>query len=297
MRVFVTGGTGFVGHEVVRRLLAAGHVPVCLVRPGSEGKLPQGVNDIHSGDVTRPETLQGALDGCGAVIHLVGIIREYPRQGVTFDRLHRLATANMVAAARDQGVGRFILMSSNGADADGGTAYYRSKWQAEQQLKKSCIGWTIFRPSIMYGPEDNFCTMLAGMVRILPAVPVLGDGSYRLAPVAVEDVATSIVAALTRPDASGKTFHCCGDRAVSFDELLDLIGKILHRRKVVKVHQPLWIVKPLLARLQGLPGCPVTLDQLQMLLGGNVCVPGDWVTFFDLSPRPLEDGLRRALGR
>jgi uncharacterized protein YbjT (DUF2867 family) len=187
MQVFVTGATGFVGHEVIRQLLRAGHRPVCLVRPGSEEKLPSASVDVRSGDVTRPETLRGALNGCEAVIHLVGIIREYPRQGVTFERLHIEATANMMAAAQAQKVPRFIQMSSNGAEADGRTAYYRTKWQAEQHLKASSLDWTIFRPSIMYGKEDNFCTMLAGMVRVLPAVPVFGDGSYRLAPVAVED--------------------------------------------------------------------------------------------------------------
>ena len=107
MQVFVTGATGFVGHEVTRQLLAAGHTPVCLVRSGSEGKLLPGVTEVRFGDVTQPETLRGALAGCGAVVHLVGIIREYPRQGVTFDRLHRQATAHMAAAAQTQNVKRF----------------------------------------------------------------------------------------------------------------------------------------------------------------------------------------------
>ncbi|ABA87283.1 NAD-dependent nucleoside diphosphate-sugar epimerase/dehydratase [Syntrophotalea carbinolica DSM 2380] len=297
MRVFVTGATGFVGHEVIRQLLAAGHRPVCLVRPGSEGKLPPAVDEIREGDVTRPESLRGALAGCEAVVHLVGIIREYPRQKVTFDRLHRQATAHMLSAAKAQKVQRFVLMSSNGAEAEGSTAYYRSKWKAEQLLKASSLDWTIFRPSVMYGAEDNFCTLLASMVRILPVVPVFGDGCYRIAPVAVQDVAATIVASLARPDACGRSFACCGDQMVTFDELLDIIGGVLRRRNVVKVHQPLWLVKPLLARLQSLPGCPLTVEQLQMLLHGNVCDPQPWKTFFGLSNRSLADGLKRALGR
>lgn len=297
MRVFVTGATGFVGRAVSRQLLKAGHRPVCLVRSGSEGKLLPGVDEVRFGDVTLPETLQGALAGCQAVVHLVGIIREYPQQRVTFDRLHRQATAHMVAAAQSQKVKRFVLMSSNGASIDGGTAYYRSKGQAEELVKQSTLEWTIFRPSVMYGAEDNFCTLLAGMVRTLPVVPVFGDGCYRLAPVAVEEVAASIVAGLGRPDAVGQTFHCCGGETVTFDELLDLIGDVLQRRKVVKIHQPLWLVKPLLARLQAVPGCPLTVDQLQMLLAGNVCDPHPWQTFFGVSNLPLEDGLRRALVR
>lgn len=297
MQVFVTGATGFVGREVTRQLLAAGHRPVCLVRSGSEGKLLEGVIEVRFGDVTQPETLQGVLAGCQAVVHLVGIIREYPRQGVTFDRLHRQATVHMVAAAQAQKVKRFVLMSSNGASIEGRTAYYRSKGQAEEVLKASTLEWTIFRPSVMYGAEDNFCTLLAGMVRILPVVPVLGDGCYRLAPVAVEEVAASIVACLGRPDAVDQTFHCCGGQTVTYDALLDLIGGLLQRRKVVKVHQPIWLVKPLLARLQAVPGCPLTVDQLQMLLAGNVCDPHPWQTFFGFNGRPLEEGLRRVLIR
>jgi NADH dehydrogenase len=297
MQVFVTGGTGFVGREVTRQLLAAGHRPVCLVRAGSEGKLLPDVGEVRAGDVMLPETLQGALAGCEAVVHLVGIIREYPHQKVTFDRLHRQATAHMVAAAEAQKVKRFVLMSSNGASVDGRTAYYRSKGQAEELLKGAPLEWTIFRPSIIYGAEDNFCTLLAGMVRILPVVPVFGDGRYSLAPVAVEEVAASIVASLTRPDACGQTFHCCGEQTVTFNELLDLIGGVLQRRSVVKVHQPIWLVKPLLERLQSLPGCPLTADQLQMLLAGNVCDPQAWRTFFGLKGRSLEDGLRHALIR
>jgi uncharacterized protein YbjT (DUF2867 family) len=294
MKVFVTGGTGFVGREVVRRLLAAGHQPVCLVRPGSEGKLPKGAGlSIRPGDVTDPASLDGALQGCQAVIHLVGIIGEFPERGVTFDRLHRQATANLVAAAEAQQVARFVHMSSNGVGENASTGYYRSKWQAEEILRESSLSWTIFRPSVIFGAEDDFCNRMAELIRLLPVVPVIGNGRYRIAPVAVEDVAAGFVAALRLPASAGRIYPVCGQDCYTFDELLDQIGRALGRSRVSKAHHPLFLVKPLVASLQFLPGFPLTSDQLTMLLAGNVCDPQPWINDFAIEPRSFAEALRR----
>lgn len=294
MKVFVTGGTGFVGREVLRQLLAAGHQPVCLVRAGSEGKLPKGAGlSIRLGDVTDPASLEGALQGCQAVIHLVGIIREFPERGVTFDRLHRQATANLVAAAEAQEVVRFIHMSSNGAGEKASTGYYRSKWQAEEVLRKSGLSWTIFRPSVIFGAEDDFCNRLAELIRLLPVVPVIGDGRYRIAPVAVEDVAAGFVAALRLPASAGRIYPVCGSDCYTFDELLDQIGRALGRSRVSKAHHPLFLVKPLVASLQFLPAFPLTSDQLTMLLAGNVCDPQPWIEEFGIEPQPFTEAISR----
>jgi NADH dehydrogenase len=294
MRVFITGGTGFVGREVVRQLLAAGHEPVCLVRPGSEGKLPTRQRlEIRHGDVTEPASLDGALRGCQAVIHLVGIIREFPERGVTFDRLHRQATANLVAAAEAQQVMRFLHMSSNGVGEKAATGYYRSKWQAEQILRGSGLGWTIFRPSVIFGAEDDFCNRLAELVRRLPVVPVIGDGRYLIAPVAVEDVAAGFVAALATPASEGRIYSVCGLESYSFDELLNQIGRALGRSRVSKAHHPLFLAKPLVASLQFLPGFPLTSDQLTMLVAGNVCDPQPWMADFAIQPRPFAETISR----
>lgn len=294
MKVFVTGGTGFVGREVVRQLLAAGHEPVCLVRPGSENKLPEvrGLT-IRFGDVTKPASLDGALQDCRAVIHLVGIIREFADRGITFDRLHRQGTANMAAAAEAQQVERFVHMSSNGVKENASTEYYRSKWQAEQILRGSGLQWTIFRPSVIFGAEDDFCNKLAEMIRRLPVVPVLGNGRYRLAPVAVEDVAAGFVAALQEPASVGRAYHVCGRDSFTFNELLDQIGRALGRTRVSKAHHPLFLVKPLVASLQFLPSFPLTSEQLTMLAAGNVCDPKPWMEDFGIEPRSFTEAICR----
>jgi NADH dehydrogenase len=296
MKVFVTGGTGFVGREVIRQLLAAGHEPVCLVRPGSEDKLPGGAGlSGRPGDVTDPASLEGALQGCQAVIHLVGIIREFAERGVTFDRLHRQATANLVAAAEAQQIRRFVHMSSNGACENAATGYTRSKWQAEQILRGSDLCWTIFRPSVIFGAEDDFCNRLAELIRRLPVVPVVGNGRYRIAPVAVEDVAAGFVAALRTRASEGRIYPVCGRDSFSYNELLDLIGRALGRSRVRKSHHPLFLVKPVVACLQNLPGFPLTSDQLTMLMAGNVCDPQSWIEDFGIEPRPFAETIVRQL--
>ena len=298
MRVFVTGGTGFVGSEVVRQLLGAGHTVRCLVREGSGHKLEirEGI-EIHHGDVLDLSSLEKGVAGCQAVIHLVGIIREFPGRDITFERLHHTATANMVAAATACGVKRYLQMSANGTRKDATTPYHRSKWAAEQAVRASTLDWTIFRPSLIFGRDGEFVTLLAGLVGKLPVVPVIGNGRYRMSPVAVEDVAASFVGALERPDTMGEVFHCCGPEDYSYDEVLDLVGEALGKKKVPKLHQPLLMMKPVIALLEGIPRFPITTSQLAMLLEGNVCDPSPWAAAFDLKPLSFAEGIRRILRR
>lgn len=295
MKIFVTGATGFVGNAIVRQLLAAGHTPRCLVRRGSEDKLAQPGVEFHPGDALDPATLAGALAGCAAVMHLVGIIREIPQRQVTFQRLHVEATANVLAAAQAQGVRRYLHMSANGARAAAPTPYQRSKWQAEELVRASGLDWTIFRPSVIYGRGDGFVSLLARIVRCAPLVPVFGDGRYLLSPVAVEDVAAGFVAALSKPATIGQSFACGGPEAISYDRLLDLIGAALDRPSVLKLHQPLLLMRPLVAVGEYLPGFPITADQLTMLLEGNSCDPQPWAAACGLTLTPFASGLSRML--
>lgn len=296
MNVFVTGGTGFVGHEILRQLLAAGHSVRALVRPGSEKKLlPDEQIKIHHGDVCDPETLVGALEGCEAIIHLVGIIREFPGKGITFQKLHVEATGNLLAAAEAQGVRRFLQMSANGTRENATTPYHQTKWQAEQAVRASRLDWTIFRPSLIYGAGGEFVTMISDLLHKLPIVPVLGDGQYRMSPVAVEDVASGFVRALQTPASIGQVYHCCGPQSCSYDELLEAFGQAMGKDHVRKIHQPLALMKPAIALMESVPSFPITSGQLTMLLEGNVCDPEKWSTAFDITPTPLAEGLRRAV--
>jgi NADH dehydrogenase len=294
--VFVTGATGFVGHAMLQRLCAAGHVVRCLVRHGSEGRL-RGFGAIArvEGDVLDRRGLEEGMSGCDAVIHLVGIIREHPATGATFERVHVEGTRNVVEAARAAGVQRYLHMSALGTRPGAASRYHRSKWAAEEIVRSSGLAWTIFRPSIIYGRGDGFVTLLASMVRRLPAVPVIGSGRQRLQPIAVEQVTAGFAGALERAAAAKQTYEVGGPDAVTMLELLDLIGRTLGRRRVRKIHVPLGVMTPMAKLLHPLPGFPVTPDQLLMLGEDSVCDPRPFFETFGLDPVSLAVGLERML--
>jgi len=292
MKVFVTGGTGFVGREILGQLLSAGHEVRALVRDGSQDKLSGHQNlEAHLGDVTDAASLVGALDGCDAVIHLVGIIREFPGRGITFKKMHVTATENILEACDEQGVQRFLHMSSNGTRERGTTAYHRTKWQAEELVRASELDWTIFRPSLIFGRGSEFVKMLTELIRRVPVVPVIGDGRYRMQPVSVEQVAVSFVKALAMPESIGKTYHQGGSESYTYDAILDLTGKAMGRKQVTKVHQPLFMIKPMIKMLQGFEQFPITEGQLKMLIEGNVCDPDEWAQAFGLVPISYAEGI------
>jgi len=288
MKVFVTGGTGFVGEHVRKALRERGH-RVRVLFHGRRPPLSEGEEGVD-GDVTRRETIREAAVGCDAVIHLVGIIREFPGRGVTFDRLHREATANALEAARVAGVRRYLQMSANGTRPGAVSAYHRTKWEGEELVRSSGLEWTIFRPSLIFGPKDAFVNMLADMIRRFPVVPVISDGSYQLQPIHADDVARCFVDALERPETIGQTYVLCGDTPYRYDELLQTIGRVIDKSPVPIIHQPLTLMKLVVPLMERFDSFPLTSDQLTMLLEGNVC-DGGWKGTFGFDPIPFEQGI------
>lgn len=294
MRIFVTGGTGFVGSHLIRHLVRAGHHVRCLAR-SPQTKSSTASIEYHPGDTSDLTSLESGVANCDAVIHLVGIIREFPRRHITFERLHVEATRNVIAATHQAGIGRYLHMSANGVSETADSGYLSTKWRAEQLVRSSELDWTIFRPSLIYGPGGDFTHMLSQQVRLLPAIPIIGDGRYRLSPVCVDDVARGYVNALTTPDSIGHTYHCCGPTSCSYDELIDLFAAILGRKKPLKLHQPLSLIRNITRYLESFACFPVTSDQITMLLQGNVCDPQPWAQDLGLTPTPLEEGIKKAL--
>lgn len=299
MRILITGGTGFVGREVAAELLRGGHDVVLLVRPGSEGKVlpPQGPYRRAStapGDVLDPTSLLEAIRGCDAVIHLVGIIREFPKKGITFDQLHTRATFNVVSAIKTVGPRRYLHMSALGASEDSASAYHRTKALAERAVQVSGLDWTIFRPSLIYGPEDLSINMFADQVRKLPLVPVIGDGRYLVQPVAQRVVAQAFASALTREESFGQTFTLTGPEPLTYNELLRTLGRVLDRRARL-IHLPVWPVRLAARMLGSFPSFPITETQLTMLLEGNAGDGSRAYQTLDLESIPLEQGLAEYL--
>ncbi|UFJ41296.1 complex I NDUFA9 subunit family protein [Brevibacillus humidisoli] len=296
MKVLLTGATGYVGKGILPQLTADGHDVVCLIRPGSERKLTAAVEhmgavSVQTGDLFDQESLEAAVAGCDAIIHLVGIIREKPKKGITFDQVHVTGTRHLVEAAKKAGISRFIQMSALGARANAVSSYHQTKFAAEQIVIESGIPYTIFRPSVIFGPDDEFANMLADLVR-LPLTPVIGSGTYRLQPVARQTVAEVFTQALTREAAVNQTFEVGGPEQLTYLQILDTIGRVLGKSKVRKVKVPLPLMKPVINVMEGFSFFPITNTQLTMLLEENICQDGDRLyKAFSASPIRFESGI------
>jgi uncharacterized protein YbjT (DUF2867 family) len=296
LRVFVTGVTGFVGHAVTQALRAEGHMVRGLVRRGSQRNLG-GLEAIErvEGDILGRQGLEEGMAGCDALVHLVGIIREHRASGATFERVHVEGTRNALDAAVAAGVRRVVHMSALGTRAGASARYHRTKWAAEEAVRAGALPWTIFRPSVIYGRGDGFVSLLAGMVRRLPVVPVIGDGRQQVQPVPVEQVAQAFARALRLPATVKRTFEVGGPDAVTMVALLDLIGAALGKGRVRRAHVPVALVRPVARLLHRVPAFPLTPDQLLMLAENNTCDPSAFFSTFELTPVPLRAGLARML--
>jgi NADH dehydrogenase len=293
-RVAVTGATGFVGRQVVRELVARGHRPVCLVRD-RERFLEQARSlgeerlEAVGGDLFDDQALQEVTTGSEAVIHLVGIIFEHPLRGQTFQRIHVEATRRMLDAARAAGIRRFLHMSALGTRPRAVSEYHRTKWAAEGLVRESGLDWTIFRPSIIHGPDGEFMRMMRRMVchatlpmlGVLPApfpiLPYFGDGQNRVQPVSVRDVAHCFVAALSRPETIGQVYALGGPEAMSWKELYRACREAFPGAKKWKpvVGQPVWAAKLMAMTLMKLPLLPAMMrfnvGQVEMSQEDSVC--------------------------
>lgn len=294
MRIFIAGGTGFVGAHLVKALREKGHELRLLVHRRSPGGAA-GIDQVE-GDVACLESFEQAAGGCDAVINLVGIIREFPSRGITFDRLHVQATANMLAATRKAGIRRYLQMSALGTRPDAISRYHATKFHAEELVRSSGLDATILRPSLIYGPKDAFINMLADQLRRAPVMPVIGSGAYRLQPIHADDVARCFALALEMSGTVGQCYELCGNHRLSYVELLDAVASAMGRPAPFKPRVPLGLMKLVIPVLQRVPRFPITMDQLQMLIEGNIC-DGCWKKVFGFEPQDFQRGIQAYLGR
>lgn len=274
MRVFVTGGTGYLGSVVLQDLVAAEHEVVALVRDPKR-LVVRGVQSV-SGSLEDISAWEEALRGCDACVHTVGILREDPDHGVTFEKVHYQYTVNLLRACAKLGVEHFVYISANGVERALPFDYMRTKGKAEQAVRASSLEWTILRPSVIFGGRPD-CYNFVGAIREplhhAPAFPYFGDGRYRLAPVSADEVSEAVVASLAKPEARGQVYHLCGPETYTYKALLTLMNDI-GGFKTRLFPLPWFVVEGAAGLLGGMGWFPLTPTMLKMLKNGNACPEG-----------------------
>jgi uncharacterized protein YbjT (DUF2867 family) len=270
--ITVIGGSGFVGRHVVRSLAKRGYrIRVACRRPDLAGHVqplgtPGQIMPVQA-NVRYPASLRAACEGSYAVINLAAVL--YNSGGQTFDALHVFGAEAAAKAAKSAGASLYIQMSALGASAETGSDYSRTRAEGEAKAKSSFPGTMILRPSIIFGPEDNFFNQFANMARFAPALPLIGGGETKFQPVFVGDIAEAVAILIDRGVADGKTYELGGPDVMSFKEILRYILTVIQRKRLL-VPVP-WVLSRGLAAVLGLAPKPqLTLDQVETLKSDNV---------------------------
>ncbi len=285
MKVFLTGVTGFVGRNMLKRLLNKGHTVRALVRDPQKANQPAQTGvELVAGDVVEGTGLEEGLRGCDAAIHLVGIIMEKGKN--TFEAVHHLGTRNLVQAAKQAGIRRFVQMSALGVRADGPAAYQTSKWRGEEEVRSSGIPYCILRPSLIFGPGDGFVTQMMETMRSAPLFrPVPGNGRPKFRPIFIDDVTACFARALTAEAATNQTIELGGADELSLNQVLAEIARCAGVSKpAIHIPMPLMLTGAFFAQTL-LKSPPVTVDQLRMLREGSTCDIGPMQRILGVLPR------------
>jgi len=293
MKVFLTGGAGFVGSHMLARLLADGHAVRALVKVGGlrqDAKAHAEKLEVVEGDITS-NNLSHCVRGCDAVINLVGII--YERGAATFEKVHHLGTRNVVQAARQSGVERFVQMSALGARPTDASPYHTTKFAAEEEVRNSGIPFVVLRPSLIVGPGSAFVKQMVEVMRAAPLIrPIPGTGKYRFRPVHVDDVVECFAQSLTNPASTGENIDLVGGEELTLDQISDAIATYLDLRKTI-LHVPMPLMKAGAALFSFLPmKPPVTSVQLRMMEEGSTADPSAMRRIFQIEPESFRAALR-----
>ena len=298
MKIAVFGGTGFVGSYIIDNLIESQYTPRVLVREQSKKKIISADKcDVVIGDIFDEEAIREVISGVDAVIYTIGLIREFPSLGVTFEKLHFEAAVKCMDLTSEAGVKRFILMSANGVCPDG-TGYQKTKWMSEQYLKNTDLDWTIFRPSTIFGNprgegRPEFFTQLKSDLIDLPLPAPLfhqgllpfNAGSFLMSPIHIKDVAQFFVKSIKEEKYYGQVFEL-GNENHTWKEMLKMLTAALNKNKLM-IPAPIGPVMAVASVLDRFSWFPATKDQLTMLAEGNTCDSSKLFADFEIEPTPL----------
>jgi uncharacterized protein YbjT (DUF2867 family) len=295
VNVLVVGATGFVGPAVANAIVDAGHnVRVVERKPGAWKEAGIRCQEAVQGDVTDPDSLRRAVADREVVVHLVAIRQGRPEQ---FQRIMIDGTRNLLAAAKDADIRRFVLMSALGTSEETKdlVPYFNAKWTEEQDVQASGLQHVIFRPSFIFGRDGGILPTFRKLAKLTPVTPIIGKGTQRIQPIWIDDVAAYFAQAVDKPHASNRLFELGGPDKVTWNELWERLKRALGVRRP-SVHVPMGIARANALITERLPGnVPLTRDLLKMLeAGDNVVSNDDAVRTFGISLVPLDEQLRRA---
>ncbi|MBA3340232.1 MAG: complex I NDUFA9 subunit family protein [Gemmatimonadaceae bacterium] len=286
--VVVTGAAGLVGTHVCRTLVNSGFKVRAVVRDMAKaasrfGHLPI---EIRVSDIRNADSMRAALTGAGSLIHLAAIAIEKP--GQSYADVNTDATRILLDAAKSAGANRIVYMSQNGADAGSRYAFLRSKGIAQEMVAGSGSRWTVLRPSVIFGPEDEFVNVLGRMVKLSPLVfPLPGGGTAKFQPVAVGDVARAVVKVLADPESVGRTWSLGGSTPLTLRQMTERILIAMNTSRVL-VGVPVTALRPVVALAQKvLPHPPVTTGLLDLLEIDNVIDKNDLTETLGITPTPF----------
>ena len=298
MKIAVFGGTGFVGSYIIDNLIENQYTPRILVRENSKKKIISAEKcEVVIGDIFDEEAIREVLNGVDAVIYTIGLIREFPSLGITFEKLHFEGAVKCMDLSSEAGIKRFILMSANGVCPDG-TGYQKTKWMSEQYLKNTDLDWTIFRPSTIFGDprgqgRPEFFTQLKSDLIELPLPAPLfhqgllpfNAGSFLMSPIHIRDVAQFFVKSIKEDKYYGKVFEL-GNENHTWKEMLRMITTALNKNKLM-IPAPIGPIMAVASILDRFSWFPATKDQLIMLAEGNTCDSSMLFSDFEIEPTPL----------
>lgn len=294
MTILVTGASGFVGGHVVHALRADGRDVRGLVRDRRRGqRLESWGVQVVEGDMTDPESLRRAADGAETVVHLVAIRQGRPEE---FQRVMVQGLRNLLAAAKEAGARRFVLMSALGTTEETKdlVPYYGAKWQNEQDVKASGLPYVIFRPSFVFARDGGILPTFTKLARLAPVTPITGPGRQRIQPIWGDDIAAYFAKAVDHEPATNRLFEIGGPDAVTWNEFWERLKRTRGIRRP-SVHVPMGLMRLNALVTERLPGnIPLTRDLLKMLeAGDNVVTDTSAVQVFQLPLVPLDEQLRR----
>jgi uncharacterized protein YbjT (DUF2867 family) len=273
--ITIVGGTGFLGRYVVWQLARAGYTLRVISRTPDSALPLKTSGDVGQivlmgGNLAEPESFAGKLDNSYAVINLVGILFESGSQ--KFTKLHAQGAEALAKMSKAAGVQRFIHVSALGVDKASGSSYARTKALGERAVLAAFPEAIILRPSVIFGPEDNFFNQFATMASLFPALPLIGGGRTRFQPVYAGDVAKAVEVCLTRPDVKGHIYELGGPKVYSFKEILEFIlFTIGKQRRFMPI--PSGIASIMGGVSEFLPRPPLTRDQVKLLKYDNIVSP------------------------